>query len=75
MPPRRYEHKRPGPSQRFRHSDQSPGATRHFVRGEGETVTITDKSGKELWSFKVPAPLGNRGVTIHQVQIDLLTER
>jgi hypothetical protein len=54
---------------------KAPAATRHFVPGEGETITITDKSGKELWSFKVPDPIDNPGVIIHQVQIDLLTER
>jgi hypothetical protein len=76
MPTCRYEHNRPGPSQRFRHSlIKAPGATRHFVRGEGETITITDKSGKELWSFKNPQGQGNPGVIIYDVQIDLCTER
>jgi hypothetical protein len=31
--------------------------------------------GKKLWSFKNPAGTANPGVTIYDVQIDLLTER
>ena len=54
---------------------KAPGATRHFVPGEGETITITDKAGKELWSFKNREGQGNPGVIIYDVQIDLLTER
>jgi hypothetical protein len=54
---------------------KAPGATRRFVPREGETITITDKDGKELWSLKVPVPIDNPGVIIHDVQIDLLTER
>jgi hypothetical protein len=38
----------------------APGVTRRFVPREGETITITDKDGKELWSFKVPAPIDSR---------------
>jgi hypothetical protein len=54
---------------------KAPGATRHFVPREGETITITDKDGKQLWSFRVPVPIDDPGVIIHEVQIDLLTER
>ena len=54
---------------------KAPGATRHFVPREGETITITDKDGKQLWSFKNPEGQGNPGVIIYDVQIDLLTER
>jgi hypothetical protein len=53
----------------------APGATKQFIRGEGETITITDKTGKELWSFKNPQGMDNPGVIIYDVQIDLLTER
>jgi hypothetical protein len=48
---------------------------RRFVPREGETIRILDKDGKELWSIKVPAPIDNLGVILHEVQIDLLTER
>lgn len=54
---------------------KAPNAKRSFVPGEGETITITDKSGKELWSFKNPQGQGNPGVIIYDVQIDLSTER
>ena len=54
---------------------KAPGAKRTFVPREGETITITDKSGKELWTFKVPVPIDNPGVILYDVQIDLLTER
>jgi len=53
----------------------APGAVRTFVPREGETITILDKNGKEVWSIKVPAPNDNPGVTIYDVQIDLLTQR
>ncbi len=51
------------------------GAKRTFVPREGETITITDKNGKELWSFKAPVGIDDPGVIIYDVQIDLLTER
>jgi hypothetical protein len=54
---------------------KAPGAKRTFVPREGETITITDKHGKELWSFKNPQGQANPGVTIYDVQINLLTER
>lgn len=54
---------------------KAPGAIRRFVPTEGETITVLDKNGKEAWSIKVPAPNNNPGVTIYDVQIDLLTER
>ena len=54
---------------------KAPAATRHFVPGEGETITITDKSGKELWSLKTHRARVTQGVIIYDVQIDLLTER
>ena len=54
---------------------KAPGATRRFVPKEGETITITDKDGKELRSFKNPQGQANPGVIIYDVQIDLLTER
>jgi hypothetical protein len=54
---------------------RAPGAKRRFVPLEGETITITDKDGKEIWSLKIPAPIDNPGVIICEVQIDLLTER
>jgi hypothetical protein len=54
---------------------KAPGATRRFVLREGEIITITDKNGKELWSFKVPAPIDNPGVIMYEVEIGPLTER
>ncbi len=54
---------------------KAPNITRSFVPREGETITITDKDGKELWTFKNPQGQGNPGITIYDVQIDLLTER
>ena len=54
---------------------KAPGVTRRFVPREGETITITDKDGKELWTFKNPEGQGNPGVIIYDVQVDLLTER
>jgi hypothetical protein len=54
---------------------KASGIARSFIPGEGETITILDKNGKEVWSIKVPAPNNNPGVTIYDVQIDLLTER
>ena len=48
---------------------------RRFVPLEGETISILDKNGKELWSLKLPAPINNPGIILHEVQIDLLTER
>ena len=54
---------------------KAPNAKRSFVPREGETITITDKSGKELWSFKNPQGQGNPGVIIYDVQIDISTER
>jgi hypothetical protein len=54
---------------------KAPGAKRTFVPLQGETITITDKNGKELWSFKNPQGQGDPGVIIYDVQIDLLTER
>jgi hypothetical protein len=54
---------------------KAPGAERHFVPREGETIRILDKDGKELWSLKIPGPINNPGVILHEVQIDLLTER
>jgi hypothetical protein len=53
----------------------APRAERHFVPLEGETIRILDKDGKELWSLKLPTPINNPGVTLYDVQIDLLTER
>jgi hypothetical protein len=54
---------------------KAPRIARSFTSGEGETITILDKNGKEVWSIEVPAPNNNPGVTIYEVQIDLLTER
>ena len=54
---------------------KAPNTVRTFVPREGETITITDKQGKELWSIRVPVPNKDPGVTIYNVQIDLLTER
>jgi hypothetical protein len=54
---------------------KAPGIARRFIPGKGETITILDKNGKEVWSIKVPVPNNNPGVTIYDVQIDLLTER
>ena len=51
------------------------GAVRRFVPRDGETITILDKHGKEIWSLKLPMPIDNPGVILHEVQIDLLTER
>jgi hypothetical protein len=33
---------------------KTPGATRRFSPGEGETIAILDKNGKETWSVKIP---------------------
>jgi hypothetical protein len=71
----RNEHVRPALNQRLRLLIKTPGAKRSFVPGEGETITITDKNGKELWSFKNPEGQGNPDVIIYDVQIDLLIER
>src|SRR5436305_2137277 len=54
---------------------KAPNTVRTFIPREGETITITDKQGKELWSIRVPVPNKDPGVTIYNVQIDLLTER
>jgi hypothetical protein len=54
---------------------KAPNATRTFVPLEGETITITDKDGKELWSFKNREGQANPGVIIYDVNIDLLTKR
>ena len=54
---------------------KAPGAKRTFVPREGETITITDKHGKELWSFKNPQGQANPGVIIYDVEINLSTER
>jgi len=54
---------------------KAPNIARSFVPREGETITITDKDGKELWTFKNPEGQGNPGITIYDVQINLLTER
>ena len=42
---------------------------------QGETIATTDKDGKDLRSLKVPAPIDNPRVTIHEVEINLLAER
>jgi hypothetical protein len=44
-----------------------PDIARSFIPGEGETITILDKNGKEVWSIEVPAPTNNPGVTISRV--------
>jgi hypothetical protein len=54
---------------------KAPRAERRFVPLQGETICILDKDGKELWSLKFPAPINNPGIILHEVQIDLLTER
>jgi len=54
---------------------KAPGAKRTSVPREGETITITDKQGKELWSFKNPVGQANPGLIIYDVQINLITER
>jgi hypothetical protein len=54
---------------------KAPGAERRFVPLQGETIRILDKDGKELWSLKLPAPIDNPGIILHEVQLDLLTER
>jgi hypothetical protein len=43
---------------------------KHLRPREGETITITDKDCKELWSFKNPQGQNNPGVVIYDVQID-----
>jgi hypothetical protein len=53
---------------------KAPGAA-HFVPREGETITITDKTGKELWRIKDRIGADNPGVIIYNLQIDLLTQR
>jgi hypothetical protein len=42
---------------------------------QGDTITILDKDGKEPWSLKIPAPINNPGIILHEVQIDLLTDQ
>jgi hypothetical protein len=54
---------------------KAPRVERRFVPREGETIIILDKNGKELWSLKLPTPINNPGIILHEVQIDLLTER
>ena len=54
---------------------KAPGATRSFTPKQGETITILDKDGIEVWSLKLPAPINNPGIILQEVQIDLLTER
>ena len=54
---------------------KAPNTLRTFVPREGETITITDKHGKQLWSFKNLQGQGNPGLIVYDVQIDLLTER
>jgi hypothetical protein len=54
---------------------KAPSIARTFIPTEGETIKLLDKNGKEVWSIKVPAPNNNPGVTIYDVQIDLLIER
>jgi hypothetical protein len=54
---------------------KAPRVERRFIPLEGETISILDKNGKELWSLKLPAPINNPGIILHEVQIDLLTER
>ena len=49
---------------------KATGTKRTFVPKEGETITLTDKHGKELWSFKNPTGRDNPGVIIYTVQID-----
>lgn len=63
------------PSKGFAILIKAPGVKRNFVPRQGETITITDKDGRELWSFKDPVGRDNPGVIIHTVHIDLLTER
>ena len=63
------------PTKAFAILIKAPNIARSFVPREGETITITDKDGKELWAFKNPQGQGNPGITIYDVQIDLLTER
>jgi hypothetical protein len=54
---------------------KAPHAVRSFEPRQGDTIKILDESGKEVWSLKIPVPVGNPGVILHEVQIDLLTER
>ena len=54
---------------------KAPGVERRFVPLQGETIRILDKDGEELWSLKLPTPINNPGVILHEVQIDLLTDR
>ena len=56
---------------------KAPGAVKSFKPGEGTTIEILDANGRVSWSFKAPMGPGpgNPGLIIHEVQIDLLTER
>jgi hypothetical protein len=54
---------------------KAPHAVRTFEPRKGDTIKILDESGKEIWSLKLPIPQGNPGIILHEVQIDLLTER
>jgi len=54
---------------------KAPRVVRSFVPLKGETISVRDKSGKEIWSVTVPAPIDNPGMILNEVQIDLLTER
>ena len=54
---------------------KAPHAVRTFEPRKGETIKILDACGKEIWSLKLPIPMANPGVILHEVQIDLLTER
>ena len=54
---------------------KAPRVVRSFVPLKGETISIRDESGKEIWSLTLPIPIEDPGVILHEVQIDLLTER
>ena len=54
---------------------KAPGVIRTFEPLKGETIEILDAQGNVLWSFKLPVPMENPGINLHEVNIDLLTER
>jgi hypothetical protein len=63
------------PSTGFALLIKTPRVERRFVPLQGDTIRILDKNGKELWSVKVPAPINNPGIILHEVELNLLTAR
>jgi hypothetical protein len=54
---------------------KAPRTVRRLVRGEGDTIAILDEHGKEIWNVKIPGPIDDPGIRLHQVRMNLVTER